>query len=527
MGAAADMFSRTLAHDPANPNLLRRTFYLMAVEGRMDEAMDLARRLVEARPDAAIAGIALAVEEAKAGDFAAAEERLRALPRNGFNSFIAPMLLAWALAGQDKPDEAVEALKPLAGKGGIKLFLDFHTALIRDLAGDLKAAEAAYGKAAPDDAASYVRIIEGIGRFYERIGEVDKARALYTQYEAKHPDTTLMAPGLRRIGAGGRPERMVGSARDGMAEALFNLASLLQRENVREFGLILARLSLHLRSPRLPIVQLLIAEILESQGRKEDALEAYDSVDFASPLSWSARLRAALLLDDLDRTEAAVSRLRAMADERKARADALITVGDILRAEERYADAVEAYDQAVGRIPKLEKRHWSLLYSRGIAFERTKQWTRAEADFLRALEFEPDQPYVLNYLGYSWTERGVNLEKAFEMIGEAVKQRPNDGYIVDSMGWVLYQMGKFAGAVTHLERAVELRPQDPTINDHLGDSYWRVGRQTEARFQWRRALSLKPEPAAIALIETKLKDGLADGKVERKAAGQGAPGRGG
>jgi Flp pilus assembly protein TadD len=216
-----------------------------------------------------------------------------------------------------------------------------------------------------------------------------------------------------------------------------------------------------------------------------------------------------------------------MADERKARADALIALGNVLRASERYTAAVEAYDEAVGRIPKLEKRHWSLLYTRGIARERTQQWAHAEADFLRALEFEPDQPYVLNYLGYSWAEQGVKLEKAFEMIDKAVKQRPNDGYIVDSMGWVLYRMGKFEGAVTHLERAVEVRPEDPTINDHLGDAYWRVGRQTEARFQWRRALSLKPEPETIALIEAKLKHGLADAKVERKAAHEGAAGRGG
>ncbi len=526
MGAAADMFSKTLAHDPANPDLLRRTFYLMAAEGRMDEAMELARRLVKARPDTPIAGMALAVKEVRAGDFRAAEERLRGLPRNGFNDFIVPMLLAWALAGQDKPDEAVAALKPLADSKGLELLLDFHTALINDLAGDAKAAEESYAKAVAADAADYVRLVEAVGTFYERMGEAEKARALYTQYEVKHPDTTLMAPGLRRISAGGRPEPMVGSASDGMAEALFNLASLLQRENVREISLILARLSLHLR-PRLPIVQLLIAEILESQGRKEDALEAYDSVDFASPVSWSARLGAALLLDDLDRTEAAVSRLRAMADERKARADALIALGNVLRASERYTAAVEAYDEAVGRIPKLEKRHWSLLYTRGIARERTQQWARAEADFLRALEFEPDQPYVLNYLGYSWAEQGVNLEKAFEMVDKAVKQRPNDGYIVDSMGWVLYRMGKFEGAVTHLERAVEVRPEDPTINDHLGDAYWRVGRQTEARFQWRRALSLKPEPETIALIEAKLKHGLADAKVERKAAHEGEAGRGG
>ena len=137
------------------------------------------------------------------------------------------------------------------------------------------------------------------------------------------------------------------------------------------------------------------------------------------------------------------------------------------------------------------------------------------------------QPYVLNYLGYSWAEQGVQLARALKMIEEAVKLRPGDGYFVDSMGWVLYRMGKFDGAVVHLEKAAELRPHDPTINDHLGDAYWQVGRLKEARFQWRRALTLDPEPGAIAAIEKKLKYGLKGGRPERKAAEKGTVGQGG
>ena len=173
-------------------------------------------------------------------------------------------------------------------------------------------------------------------------------------------------------------------------------------------------------------------------------------------------------------------------------------------------EAVKAYDEAVKRIGALERRHWSLLYTRGIALERSKQWPRAEADFLAALEFEPEQPYVLNYLGYSWVDQGINLERAQKMIERAVELRPNDGYVVDSLGWVLYRLGKFAGAVRELERAVELRPEDPIINDHLGDAYWRVGRRQEARFQWRRSLSLEPEDDLLAVLRDKIKAGLGD-----------------
>ncbi|MCK6454109.1 MAG: tetratricopeptide repeat protein, partial [Alphaproteobacteria bacterium] len=200
--------------------------------------------------------------------------------------------------------------------------------------------------------------------------------------------------------------------------------------------------------------------------------------------------------------------LRAMGAEHPDRVEPLTQLGNLLRARERFADAVVAYDQAMARVGKVEERHWSMFYTRGIALERSKQWARAEADFLKALELQPNQPYVLNYLGYSWIDQGINLDRGMEMIRKAVEQRPNDGYIVDSLGWAHYRLGNYERAVEHLERAVELRPQDPTINDHLGDAYWKVGRLQEARFQWQRAQGLKPDADLLAQIEKKLKEGL-------------------
>ncbi|MBT7941846.1 MAG: tetratricopeptide repeat protein, partial [Alphaproteobacteria bacterium] len=180
------------------------------------------------------------------------------------------------------------------------------------------------------------------------------------------------------------------------------------------------------------------------------------------------------------------------------------------RGKERFTEAVEAYDQAFGRIKALEPRHWTLLYARGIALERSKQWPRAEADFLSALKFKPDQPYVLNYLGYTWIDKGLYLDRAQAMIGKAANLRPNDGYVIDSLGWGHFMLGNFKKAVVELERAVELRPQDPIINSHLGDAYWRVGRKREATFQWNRSLSLDPEEDLISEINRKLKSGLGD-----------------
>ena len=196
-----------------------------------------------------------------------------------------------------------------------------------------------------------------------------------------------------------------------------------------------------------------------------------------------------------------------MARERTDRFDSLVSLGDILRRHERYREAAAAYTDAKARIPEIKKRHWTLLYASGISHERLKEWPKAESDFLKALELEPEQPFVLNYLGYSWVELGKNLARARKMIERAVARRPRDGYIVDSLGWVLYQLDDMDGAVKHMERAVELRPEDPVINDHLGDVYWKANRRNEARFQWQRALSLEPEKKLIPLIKKKLKDG--------------------
>jgi Flp pilus assembly protein TadD len=213
-------------------------------------------------------------------------------------------------------------------------------------------------------------------------------------------------------------------------------------------------------------------------------------------------------LDSLDRGAEAIADLEAMTAERPTRPDPWVTLGDVQRGAQQWAAAAAAYDKAIELSDTPQARHWRLYYARGIAYERAQQWPRAESDFLKALELEPEQPYVLNYLGYSWVDQGINLSEALDMIESAVDQRPNDGFIVDSLGWAHYRLGDYREAVRHLERAVELEPDDPTINDHLGDALWQVGRAVEAEFQWRRALSLNPDEALAALIKAKLERGL-------------------
>jgi Flp pilus assembly protein TadD len=221
-------------------------------------------------------------------------------------------------------------------------------------------------------------------------------------------------------------------------------------------------------------------------------------------------LRGAVNLETLDRTEDAIAQLRAMAAEQPTLVGAEVELGDILRNKKRFAESVSAYDEAIRRATAagLPER-WSLFYDRGVALERAGEWPRAEGDLLHALELKEDQPLVLNYLGYSWVDRGENLDRGLKMIEKAVELRPEDGYIVDSLGWAHYRMGDYAAAVEYLEKATELVPEDPTINDHLGDAYWQTGRLAEARYQWRRALQFGPQENDVKPIEAKLERGLA------------------
>jgi len=341
------------------------------------------------------------------------------------------------------------------------------------------------------------------------MGEDAKAELLFRNFSDTNPNSPIAGHALKELELGVPITPLINSAKEGAAESFIGIATTLSQQNARETALIFARLGLHLR-PNFPAMQILLGNILQMDNQLLSANAIYNAIDRDSPYSWPARLLAAENLDDLDRTRQSIDTLNALANEEPDRADSLAILGDTLRSRRRFSEAVVAYDRAFQRIGTPKRHHWSLLYARGIALERSKKWDRAEADFIKALELKPDQPLVLNYLGYSWVDQRKNLDQAKEMIRRAVDLRPSDGYIIDSLGWAHFQLGEFAASVKEMERAVELTPEDPVLNDHLGDAYWRVGRITEARFQWQRALTLNPDDELRIQVEAKTVNGLPD-----------------
>ncbi len=500
--AAADLTAGILGEVPNSEIMQRRAHLVMVGAGRFDDAAAIADELIATRPDDPIVVYTLVVRAFQQGDYTRALGLLEAVQESGVNTIITPLLRAWSLAGQGQTVEGVAALDAMSQNTGLAPVAGFHQALIADFGGDLDGAEEAYRRTlSVSGERPSLQLVEAFTRFLVRNGMDAEATTLVTDFVGRNPQTLLVGPVQAVVDGRAAPNPLVDEARRGAAEVFSNVASLLNREQLRTEAMLFTRMALDL-APEDTAAKFSLAQLLEARDRNDLAIKAYERIDPASPYSWYARLGIADAMHANGESESAIKLLRGMSSERPERADASRAMADLLRFTQRFEEAVEAYDSAIERLS--DEPSWGLLYARGIALERSKDWDRAERDFLRALELSPDQPLVLNYLGYSWVEQGVQLERAKKMIETAVEKRPRDGYITDSLGWVLYRLGDFEEAVIHLERAVALVPGDPVINDHLGDAYWVVGRKLEARFQWLRALSLEPDEDVEREIRLKL-----------------------
>ncbi len=507
--AAIEFLGRTLQADQTNLDVLRQLFLLTVAEGQMDRALGLAPQVAEVAPTEPLPNMILVLDRFRGGDFAAALEMIDGGESYGLNQIVMPFVEAWSLAGLGRGEEALAMLSVESAPDGLRGLYATNRGLLHEYLGDPAAAEAEYtAELETGDGTSYA-LIAALGSLYERTGRAEEARAVYTDFADSTQTHRMIEPALARLDGGAGEPPVHAAPNAAVGDLLFSVASSLSQEGNEIFAYVFGRLALFLDAEN-GLALAIVAQGLQRQDRHEAAIEIYRSVPLNSPMGFAARLSMADAMNAFGRVDEAISYLEELATTYEDDYAPLASIGNYLRAEERYEEAVVAYDRAFERIPEVAHEHWSLLYYRGIVLERAGLWDRAEADFLNALEFEPDQPFVLNYLGYSWVEQGKNLDEARRMIELAVEQRPRDGFIVDSLGWVLYRLGEFEEAVPHLERAVELEPSDAVINDHLGDALWRVGRRLEARFQWQRAFELDPDEDLAGQIADKLTDGLAD-----------------
>jgi tetratricopeptide (TPR) repeat protein len=509
LSEAAKFFRASLDIDPKDPQLLSFAFFYAASAGQVDQAAELAGRLAAVAPDDRAARLTLAVAALKHRDYRAARTQIAKSAKGPFTLFTVALIDAWAAAGAGDGAEAEAELKGLHAQSSADALTYFNEAMLAEFLGRKDKADAFYNSEQKSGGPS-PRVIDAYGRFLERNGRAKEAQTLYTKVGDDSSFAPVVRAGLARIALGQTPDPLIVRAEDGAAEALFGIAASLGDPSSRDISILYLRLALYLQ-PNLDLAKLMLADRLEALAKYENAIEVLRGIGQASPYYRIAAVEAAVDEARSDQVDEAIVDLKALAAIYPADVETWTSLGDAYRKAEKFADAAKAYDRAILAAGTPTKKDWPLYYARAVAEQQANNWTAAEADLKLALTLSPDEPQALNYLGYSWVDQHRNIREAVTMLEKASALAPDDGYIIDSVGWAYYRLGRYADAAKTLERAIRIVPGDSTINDHLGDAYWKVGRKLDARFQWSHALAFGAEDGDKKKIEKKLEVGLTGG----------------
>jgi tetratricopeptide (TPR) repeat protein len=521
--AAATFYREAIKADPRNKDLLERAFVAFLADGSMADAFRAAERIVQRDPNNGLANLALGVRELRLKRYQAARGHLAKGPRGRAADLTATLLTAWSFAGSRETQKAVEALERLRGERAFNIFRDYHAGLIAAFLGNNPEADRRL-RAAYEAERNTLRLVDAFARHEARRGRRDAALAAYEAFDQVAPRHPLVRDAVARLRADRPLDPIVADVQEGAAEVLYGLGAAGNNQGDELPAIIYLRLALHL-DPEHDLALVTLGDVFERLKRLDRANEIFARVPKSSPLYANAEMQMGINMEQMGRSEEATRHLERLIAERPDDTDSLVALGNVLRSRKLFAEAAATYSRAIEKIPTPDRSHWTLFYFRGSAYERAKDWPKAEADLKKALELVPEshtngRAQVLNYLGYSWVDMGMNIEEAFKLLKRAVELSPHDGMIIDSLGWAYYRLGRYEDAVRELERAVELKPGDPVINDHLGDAYWRVGRRLEARFQWQHARDSSPEPEDLAKILRKLEHGLDETPAPKPASAE-------
>ena len=504
---AVSYLDAALSIDPNNTDLLQENYFLAAQMGNFKSAVPTAKRAYELLPRKGLAPVILAVNHYKKKEYEQAWSYIDNISGQSVNAFALPMLRAWGAAPMQTAEEALSKLSVMSSYSDMEDLVHAMSGLLNEFYGKDQAALEHYDALAVNGEERRISMVRLVAGGYHRLGHTDKAVNFISRYQTANGSS----PTVESFANPKSFSKKV-SPNEGMAEALFAGAEMLLRARPNDYraqmAIAYAQSALHL-DPDMIIARRFVGITLAARTHYMESNKILSAVRKSAPGYLESQMQIAENFARMDRIEDALSTLRSVSRSHSNWPEVFIAMGDLLRQQKQYEDAVDAYDAALKLYPENRPANWAAYYMRGIALERAKQWNRAEEDFRKALELNPEDPGVLNYLGYSYLDRGENLTEARRLIEMAFEKNPSDGYIMDSLGWAMYVMGEFKDAVEILEKAVESTPADATINEHLGDVYWQVGRTNEASFQWKRALTLDPEEDQRKAILVKLERGLA------------------
>lgn len=510
---AVKFYEKAILQDPENVILKQAMFTALASDGQFDKAIML---LNEIGPDDQTETLNYAVSAAdalKKKSWARALSQIENIEGTDLDSMTSKLFGAWALVGDRKIDEAIVKAETVSGPAWTKVIKDYHVGLILS-AGERDQEAIPYLEKAISNRAvasalteTFIRAFEALGRAHARAGDAKKSIKIITdglKLLPAHPPLLQLLADLKKENA---IAPLVFSPQQGAGEIFFNVGSAISRQGGLPFAQSHLQLA-HFLDPKSDVSLLSLANVYEGQNRYERANEYYSKISQDGPYANRAQLEIGMNLNQMDLVDESIENLKNLVAEDPDDLSVISALSRIYSQHEKYYPVTQLLNQAIPRIASIQKNHWSLFYRRGIALERTNQWDKAELDFRKALELSPNQSDVLNYLGYSWIDKGINLDEGLAMIRKAVDLRPNSGFIIDSLGWAFYRLERYEDAVGELEKAITFMPTDPVLNDHLGDAYWKVGRKLEATFQWRHALGNQPSDENKIIIEKKLQEGL-------------------
>lgn len=500
-------FLRLLSDKENSAEILKQTYLSLALAGRVDEAVEYAEKAKNAGSDDIVTELVIISDAAKKGDFAKMHEIIDKSAQVKYNEGLIALLKAWAYAGEKKYDEALKTLEKIKNNKAFAGPYAFHKALLQDMAGKNKEAAKSYLSILGDNGQdASIRSLQAAISFFRRTGDIKKAEELLEIYKKNPAHFAYVGESFFWPE---KDEQPVKNAASGVAESILGIATSYVTGSDVGVGILFLRITLFLDESLVP-AKVLLAEALEKVELYDEAVKVYSSLQKGSNLYTSSQIQMIKLLLEQKKFEQARDILSDMKKQYKDDMSLFVMEGDINKAEGKFEEAINNYTQAIQSAPDESKVPSALYATRGMILAEVGRWSQAEGDLLKSLAKNPSNPLVLNYLGYNWLVMGKNTEQAKKMIIMAAQQAPEDGYIIDSLGWMYYLSGDMVNAVEFLEKSLQLIPSNSIVNDHLGDVYWKLGRKREAVFQWEKAVKLNQgiNPEVIEDIKFKIEHGL-------------------
>lgn len=513
--SAAEYYMKTAQKDTQNIALLNKTYLMLASQGRISEAAKYAEIAQKNNEKNEFITVILASEYFKQNDYRKSINIIKSANAPLYRKLISPFVEAWAYAGLKQYEKATGSLDKIKNEAGMESLYHFHSGMINDYFDKPEIARQHYESIVNDSSLDLsVRTLEIICNFYIRNGEKDKALALSGKFANTVPPIIMLKNIHEQVkkADASKTQPIILSPQIGLSEAFFNIAAIIKHNaDVLDFSHIFIRMAIY-ENPNNDLARILLANILEMREMYKSAITVYDEIKSSSPAYYIAQYKKAEDLRNLEDYKGSELLLKSLILDYPDDYQTLLDLGDTLRIQEKYKEALKYYNQVIEKYQGLAGGMWQVYYALGITYERLGNWNKAEEMFNNALKLSPNNLLVLNYLGYSWLKQDKDPEKAFKYIVKAYNQAPYNSSIIDSLGWAFYRFGMYDQAVNFLEKATDSDPSNAVINEHLGDAYWQSGRKQEARFQWNHASTLKDDSGEIdkKVLEDKIKNGMKD-----------------